>query len=165
MTLTATVGSASTGTIDVTIGTETVTGIAVGADADETANNIRTALSGNPDLADIDVSGTGADIILRNTASFSDFDVSWSSSEAANTIAAANAGEGADVTTAQTGTTTLDKRAERVVLAATTVASGDSFRATIGSEDFEYVAGEGETMEDVCARPERRPSTRAMSPM
>jgi flagellin len=35
------------------------------------------------------------------------------------------------------------------VLAATTVASGDSFRATVGTENFEYIAGEGETMEDV----------------
>jgi flagellin len=149
VTLTATVGSASTGTIDITIGTETITGIAVGADADATANNIRSALSGNPDLPDIAVSGTGADIILRNTASFDDFNVSWSSSEAANTVEAANAGEGADVTTAQTGATVIDKRAERVVLAATTVASGDSFRATVGTENFEYIAGEGETMEDV----------------
>jgi flagellin len=103
VTLTVTVGSASTGTIDVTIGSETVTGIAVGADADATANNIRTALSGNPDLPDINVSGTGADVILRNVNSFDNANISWSSSDAGNTIAAANAGEGADVTTAQTG--------------------------------------------------------------
>jgi flagellin len=149
VTLTVTVGSASTGTIDVTIGSETVTGIAVGADADATANNIRTALSGNPDLPDINVSGTGADVILRNVNSFDNANISWSSSDAGNTIAAANAGEGADVTTAQTGSTVIDRRAERVVLAATTVASGDSFRATVGTENFEYIAGEGETMEDV----------------
>ncbi|WP_373354992.1 flagellin [Pseudoroseicyclus sp. CXY001] len=44
----------------------------------------------------------------------------------------------------------LEARAETVTFSATAgVNEGDGYRVTIGSTDFDYVAGQGETMEDV----------------
>ncbi|WP_114288032.1 flagellin [Candidatus Halocynthiibacter alkanivorans] len=60
-----------------------------------------------------------------------------------------------DVTIAGTGditaaTTTIGERAETVAFSNTaSVNDGDGYKVTIGSDSYEYVAGKGETMEDV----------------
>jgi flagellin len=139
----------ASGTVTLTLQGETITA-AVGADANTTAANVRNALNSQPGLEGISVAGADENIIIRNTNSFDDETLGFAiTGSANNTLAVTNSGEGADIGAATSGTTEIDKRAEKVVLAAATVGSGDSFRATLGTESFEYVAGEGETMEDV----------------
>lgn len=102
-------------------------------------------------LTGIAAAGTGAVLELRNTNSFDEFDVSWNSG-ATNTIASVNNG---DVTqnaaaTAGAGAATLAYRAEEVALSTTAqVTEGDGYRVNVNGGAFEYVAGKGETMEDV----------------
>ncbi len=102
-------------------------------------------------LTGIAAAGTGATLELRNTNSFAEFDVSWNSG-ATNTIAAVNNGDTSEnvAATAGAGAATLVYRAEEVELSTTAkVNEGDGYRINVNGGAYEYVAGKGETMEDV----------------
>ncbi|MEM7722220.1 MAG: flagellin [Pseudomonadota bacterium] len=102
-------------------------------------------------LTGITAAGTGAVIELANTNSFDNFDVSWDSG-ATNTVAVTNNGNSDDdqSATAGAGTATLVYRAEEVALSnAAKVNEGDSYRITVNGNNYDYVAGKGENMEDV----------------
>ena len=102
-------------------------------------------------LTGITAGGTGAVLELANTNSFDNFDVSWNTN-GTNTIEVTNNGNSDDdiSATAGSGSATLVYRAEEVVLSkAAKVNEGDSYRITVNDNDYEYIAGKGETMEDV----------------
>lgn len=102
-------------------------------------------------MTGITAGGTGATLELANTNSFDEFDVSWNSG-ATNTIAAVNNGDTSQnvAATAGAGAATLVYRAEEVALSTTAkVNEGDGYRINVNGGAYEYVAGKGETMEDV----------------
>jgi flagellin len=93
----------------------------------------------------------GGVLELANTNSFDALNVSFDSG-ATNTVAVTNNGNSDDDAVAATGpgTATLVARAEEVELATTAnVKDGDSYRISVNGNDYNYVAGSGETMEDV----------------
>ena len=102
-------------------------------------------------LTGITASSNGSGVLtLSNTNSFEEFTVGWNSG-GTDTVAMANAGTG-DSAVAATGsdTTNLTYRAEAVALdTQATVNDGDSYRISVNGNDYDYVAGKGETMEDV----------------
>jgi len=102
-------------------------------------------------LTGITAAGTGAVLELSNTNSFSEFDVSWNSG-ATNTIAVVNNGDTSEnaAAAAGAGAATLVYRAEEVAMSTTAqVNEGDGYRINVNGGAYEYVAGKGETMEDV----------------
>ncbi len=124
--------------------------VAYDTDADTTAANIRTAIN-ELNLTGITASGTGGDIVLKNTNAFQAFDVSWDTN-GANTIAIANAGDTSEnaAAAAGAGSATLVYRAEEVALSTTAnVNEGDSYRISVNGNNYDYIAGKDENMEDV----------------
>ena len=102
-------------------------------------------------LTGISASASGAQLDLANTNSFDTFDVSWNTN-GDNTIAVTNNGNSDDDATAAAGagSATLVYRAEEVELSTSAkVAEGDSYRISVNGNDYDYVAGKSETMEDV----------------
>jgi flagellin len=102
-------------------------------------------------LTGITAGGAGAVLELSNTNSFDNFDVSWDTN-GANTIEVTNNGNSADdqAPTAGSGSATLVYRAEEVALStAAKVNEGDSYRISVNGNDYNYIAGKNETMEDV----------------
>ncbi len=102
-------------------------------------------------LTGITASSNGSGVLtISNTNSFDEFDLAWDSG-GTDTIAFANAGTG-DSGVAATGSdsTTLTYRAEEVALSTSaTVNEGDSYRISVNGNDYDYIAGKGESMEDV----------------
>lgn len=102
-------------------------------------------------LTGITAGGAGAVLELANTNSFDNFAVSWDSG-ATNTIAVTNNGNSDDdaVAAAGAGSATLVYRAEEVELSTSAkVNEGDSYRIQVNGNNYDYIAGKGETMEDV----------------
>jgi len=119
-------------------------------DAATTVGALRSQIN-QAGLTGISAGGTGAVLNLANTNGFDNFAVTWDSG-ATNTVAVTNNGNSADDATAATGTgsATLVYRAEEVVLSnAARVNEGDSYRISVNGNDYDYIAGKGETMEDV----------------
>ena len=102
-------------------------------------------------LTGITASSNGSGVLtLTNTNSFDEFTVGWNSG-GTDTIAYTNNGTG-DSAVAATGSasSTLTYRAEEVALSnSAKVNEGDSYRITVNGNNYDYVAGKGETMEDV----------------
>lgn len=93
----------------------------------------------------------GATLELINTNSFDQFAVSWDTS-GANTVAITNNGDTTENAgaAAGAGNATLVYRAEEVALSdVAQVNDGDSYRITVNGNDYDYIAGQGETMQDV----------------
>lgn len=102
-------------------------------------------------MTGISAGGAGATLSLSNTNSFDEFAVSWDTN-GTNTIAVTNNGDSSDdaAATAGSGSATLVYRAEEVALSTTaTVSEGDSYRISVNGNDYDYIAGKGENMEDV----------------
>ncbi|MBI1417328.1 MAG: flagellin [Limimaricola sp.] len=96
--------------------------------------------------------GGSGKLEIANTNAFQSFDVSWDAG-GTNTVALNNVGTGgtAAASTAA-GTTTLVERAEGVTLSTSAkVNDGDSYRISVNGNDYNYIAGKGETMKDVAA--------------
>ncbi|WP_439137017.1 flagellin N-terminal helical domain-containing protein [Roseicyclus sp.] len=93
--------------------------------------------------------GTTDKIILRNTNAFSDFSVTATAGTATNLVAESINGAtvaGADANNPQS----LVQRATTINFSASAaVEEGRGFQVNLGSDNFVYVAGNGETMEDV----------------
>ncbi|NDV02542.1 flagellin [Pseudoroseicyclus tamaricis] len=107
--------------------------------ADTDLNNAAAGLSAAINAAGIEgITATVATdtITLTSTVAFEDTDLTFTSTGA---------------TTGAYGTdAALEARAETVTFSGTAgVNEGDGYRVSIGSTDFDYVAGQGETMEDV----------------
>ena len=119
-------------------------------DAATTMTAMRAQIS-QAGLTGVSAGGTGATLELANTNSFEALDVSFNPG-ATNTVAVTNNGNSDDdaAAAAGSGSATLVARAEEVELANTaTVKDGDSYRISVNGNDYDYVAGSGETMEDV----------------
>ncbi|GKY86698.1 flagellin [Sinisalibacter aestuarii] len=96
----------------------------------------------------ISADATAADLEISNTRAFSSVNVNVASSTDSELEITDVNGAGAP-TDPNAGT--IEQRAETIDFsAAAGVAEGDSFKVTVGSQSlFDYVAGKGETMEDV----------------
>jgi flagellin len=101
-------------------------------------------------LTGISATNTGAQLEINSTNSFSSTAVTWNSG-ATNTVAASNLGDGTTQAAATgAGTDTLMYRAEDVTLSTSAnVNEGDSYRVTVNGNNYDYIAGKNETMEDV----------------
>ncbi len=122
-------------TLDITIG-GTVLSFGAGdltGDQDAAATTIRGQINALG-LEGITASGTGATITLTSTRAFEDVEVTTANASTALT----------------TATATVAERAENITFsAAAAVSEGDGYRASVGGTAFTYVAGAGETFEDV----------------
>ncbi len=124
--------------------------VAFDTDAATTVGNLRSAIN-QLGLTGIAAGGTGAALELTNTNAFEEFTVSWDTN-GANTIAVTNNGDTSQDAAAAAGPGSADlvQRAEAVTLSdQAKVNEGDSYRISVGGNDFSYVAGKGETMQDV----------------
>lgn len=149
--LTLTYAQASSGTdnLEVTVNGSTIS-VAWDTDAATTVAAARAAINALG-LTGIAAGGSGAALELTNTNGFDEFAVSWNTN-GTNTIAVTNAGDSSEDASAAagSGSATLVYRAEEVALSTSAaVNSGDSYRITVGGTNFDYIAGKGETMEDV----------------
>ena len=99
-------------------------------------------------LTGVTASASSADLTITSTLSFEDLAVGVSglSGDAAGTvISALNGSTGLSLTTGDIG-----ERAEQVDFSTTAkVNEGDGYKVTIGSASYNYIAGKGESMEDV----------------
>lgn len=149
--LTLTYAQASSGTdnLDVTINGSTISA-AWNTDAATTVGDLRSQINALG-LTGITAGGTGAALELTNTNSFDNFAVTWDTN-GTNTIAVTNAGDTTENATAAAGpgNATLVYRAEEVALSTSAkVNEGDSYRITVNGNNYDYIAGKGEAMEDV----------------
>ena len=142
--------SSDTSAISVTINGSTVTQ-AYTTDEATTMSNLAAQINGLG-LNGISASTTSATLELINTNSFIDYDVTYDAG-GTNTIAVTNNGdttESAGAANTQNVTKTLTQRAEAVELSTVAaVNDGDSYRVTIDGNNYEYIAGAGESMQDV----------------
>ncbi|MBM9596113.1 flagellin N-terminal helical domain-containing protein [Roseitranquillus sediminis] len=120
------------GSNDITIGGTTIS-FAQGANATESTSNAMAAINAlglEGITASLTTDGSDGGLTIASTKSFEDVAV---------TSGAGIAGDG-----------TIGMRAESVNLDTTTgVEAGDGYRISVGGTAFQYVAGSGETMEDV----------------
>jgi len=139
----------ATDNLSVTINGTTVTQ-AFDTDAATTMDALRGQIN-QLGLTGITAAGTGDTIELQNTNAFQQLEVGWNTG-GTNTMAVVNNGNtDQNATAAATpGTATLSYRAEEVVLSTVAkVNEGDSYRISVNGNDYNYVAGKGENMEDV----------------
>lgn len=99
----------------------------------------------------VSASATGADVTLTSTRAFEGVQVTvggLGGAAAGTEITAVNGAAPAGTNSATDST--IAERAENVTFSnAASVAEGDGYRVTFGGEQFTYVAGPGETFEDV----------------
>jgi flagellin len=127
--------------------TVTFTSAAAGNTATSVAAGITAALNaaGIENISATEATGT---ITLTSTSAFDDVEVNFTTTDAAVTANVNGAGAGG----AGAGFTgqTIDARASTITFGATAnVAEGDGYRVNIGGVAYDYIAGKGETMEDV----------------
>ena len=134
---TATVGVAGTfdGTGEAIIdinGTEIT--FAEGADAAATQTNLINAIN-NAEIEGVTAAaGSGTDVTVSSTVGFSATTVELRAGTSAVTAVAEQ---------------TIAERAETATFGAAPIAEGDSYRITLGANNYEYVASEGDSFEDV----------------
>ncbi|WP_068108405.1 flagellin [Tropicimonas marinistellae] len=117
------------------IGDTTVSYTATTTTLNDAADGLTAAINA-AGIEGISATVSGAAITLSSTVAFEDTDLTFGST--------------GSTTGAYTGDNKLEARAETVTFSATAgVSEGDGYRVTIGSQDFDYVAGKGESFEDV----------------
>lgn len=90
---------------------------------------------------------TGAAITISSTSKFDNVTVNTSGTGAATFALQSN---GVTAAAATTNTQTILSRASELTFSATAaVSEGDGYRASIGGVNYDYIAGKGETFEDV----------------
>ncbi|MAM61839.1 flagellin [Maritimibacter sp. UBA3975] len=103
-------------------------------------------------LTGISAASNGSGVLtLTNTNSFDDSAITWDVG-GTNTVAITNNGDSSEDATAASGpgSATLVYRAEDIALSTTAqVNEGDSYRISVNGNNYDYIAGAGETMEDV----------------
>jgi flagellin len=156
-TLTLTIASPTAGTgpapannaFTLQVGGETVsfTSAATGNTAETVATGITAALNA-AGIDDITATNAAGVITITSTSAFDDVEVNYSTTDTAAT-AAVNGGT-AGATGAGFSNESISARASTITFdAAANVAEGDGYRVSIGGQAYDYVAGKGETTEDV----------------
>ncbi|WP_417256198.1 flagellin [Celeribacter halophilus] len=132
---TITVGHDAAASYTVTVGNKSVT-VEAGADAAATDGAIAAAINGlGIDGVSATVIGTGQ-VEMASTLAFEDVEVSVSASGGSSTMSV--------------DTNTISQRAETITFTqGTKVNDGDSYRVKFNGSNYDYIAGKGETMEDV----------------
>ncbi|MBQ1202514.1 MAG: flagellin [Loktanella sp.] len=146
--LTATVaGTVAAGErYDFQIAGRTVSFVANGTTADGLAAGLTAAINA-AGIENISATVTGADITINSTSRFENVAVNTSGTGAATFALTAG---GVTAAAATTNSQTIAARASELTFSATAgVTEGDGYRATIGGVNFDYIAGKGETFEDV----------------
>lgn len=120
-----------------------------------TPNDVGAGLTAAINAAGIDgvsaeLTGAG-EITLTNTRSFEDVEVNTSGPTTTFELAAGdNAGGTVTAAAATTNSLTVGSRASDITFSGTAgVSEGDGYRVTLGGNNYDYVAGNGETFEDV----------------
>ncbi|WP_375255067.1 flagellin [Yoonia sp.] len=142
-----TAGASNTFTLQVAGETVNFTSAASGNTATTVATGLTAALNaaGIEDIAAENVSGV---ITITSTSGFDDVEVNYSTSDSLATVAV----NGGSATSGGVGFTdeTITARASTITFgAAANVAEGDGYRVSIGGQSYDYIAGKGETTEDV----------------
>ncbi|MCC5987508.1 MAG: flagellin [Pararhodobacter sp.] len=136
----------------ITVGGETITlqtaTLDDNATAAEVADAIRAAVNGSENAAlqgiNLVAGGTGAELEFSMGGSFEDVTIDVSDVVANSDLTGADANgweDQAQTLGATAATVEFDSSAE--------INAGDSYRVTVGSENFDYVAGAGDSFEDV----------------
>ncbi|WP_322893024.1 MULTISPECIES: flagellin [unclassified Yoonia] len=114
------------------------------------ANDLAAGLTAAVNAAGIEgiSANVAADVItINSTSKFSDVAVNTSGNGAATFALTANGNTAAAATN---NSQTITARASELTFSTTAgVSAGDGYRATIGGANYDYVAGKGETFEDV----------------
>ncbi|MGL5008443.1 MAG: flagellin [Paracoccaceae bacterium] len=101
-------------------------------------------------LTGVSASNAAGVLTISSTRAFEGLSVAQSETGAANTVAITNVNGAAPSGTNTATSSVISQRAEKVNLSTTaSVNEGDSYKVTIGAASFDYIAGKGETMEDV----------------
>ena len=96
-------------------------------------------------LSGITATNTAGVVSIANTNAFTGVDVAVTSTAAANLSITAENGATVTKTAAK-----IEQRAETIDFSGTAkVAEGDSFKVTVGSKSYDYIAGKGESFKDV----------------
>lgn len=142
-----TAGASNTYSLQVAGETVTFTSAATGNTPASVAGGLTAALNA-AGIEGISAQVTTGTITLTSTSAFDDVEVNFSTTDTAVTANVNGAGAG----TAGAGFTdqTIAARASTVTFDATAnVAEGDGYRVSIGGVAYDYIAGKGETSEDV----------------
>lgn len=125
---------------------KTVSFVTTSANADDLAAGLTAAINA-AGMDGITAEVTNAVITVNSTSKFSDVAVNTSGTGAATFALTA---DGNTAAAATNNSQTISARASEMTFSATAgVAAGDSYRATLGGVNYDYVAGKGETFEDV----------------
>ena len=141
--------AAASNTFNLQVGGETVTftSEATGNTATTVAAGITAALNA-AGIEDISAENAAGVITITSTSAFNDVEVNYSTTDATAT-AAVNGGT-AGAAGAGFANESISARASTVSFDATTnVSDGDGYRVSIGGVAYDYVAGKGESTEDV----------------
>ncbi len=129
------------GSYTVNVGSNSVV-VAADTDAATTEDAIAAAINGLG-VEGISATSAGGTLEIESTLAFEDLDISVSASGGA---AAATVDDG----TGAAASGTIGERAENITFSAgANVNEGDSYRVSIDGTNYDYIAGSGETMEDV----------------
>jgi len=142
-----TAGSSNTYNLQVGGVTATYTSNATGNTPTSVAEGITAALNA-AGIEGISATETTGTITLTSTSAFDDVEVNFTTTDSAVTADVNGTGAGG----AGAGFTgeTIEARASTISFGATAnVAEGDGYRVNVGGVAYDYVAGKGETMEDV----------------
>jgi flagellin len=101
-------------------------------------------------LTGVTAANTAGVLTITSTRAFEGLNVSQQSTGTANTVAITQVNGAAPSGSNTAAASTIAQRAERVNFSTTAaVQDGDSYKITIGAASYDYIAGKGETMEDV----------------
>ena len=101
-------------------------------------------------LTGVSASNSSGVLTISSTRAFEGLSVAQSSTGSGNTVAITAVNGSAPTGANTAASSTIAQRAESVALSTTAaVNEGDSYKVTVGSASYDYIAGKGETMEDV----------------
>lgn len=101
-------------------------------------------------LTGVSASSTAGVLTVSSTRAFEGLAVAQSKTGTANTVAITSVNGAAPSGTNTAAASTIAQRAELINFSTTAaVNEGDSYKITVGAGSFDYIAGKGETMEDV----------------
>jgi flagellin len=101
-------------------------------------------------LSGVTATNTAGVLTISSNRAFEGLAVSQTSTGTANTVAITNVNGAAPSGTNTAASSVIAQRAESIALSTTaSVNEGDSYKVTVGSASYDYIAGKNETMEDV----------------
>lgn len=137
-------------TATLTVGGVDVSYTAAGSSVTDVAAGFAGAINALG-LEGVTASNTAGVLTISSTRAFEGLSVAQTSTTAGNGTSDITAVNGAAPSGSNTAaSSTIEQRAEKIDLSTTAaVNEGDGYKATIGSSSYNYIAGKGETMEDV----------------